>query len=577
MTTENYGSERDGSEPPRVTRRRLLQLLAASGAAVGIDVLLPAKWTTPSVAAIPDPAPDPLIGALHVFWRPVNGDSGYYNGTARFHYLDEAGDISGNSSFFAVGDKQGIIANGQFIGNIGGQYIPYNSTVGTMRFPLPETSVANTAEKLSMKISAASDPGRMSNVLGGVFNVGGFGVLNISDLAVYTNSQLNSAVQLSSDAECSTTAVFHYNGSMQNMVGNSTALYAWQNSTGWISPGVPIDNMNGTVIRNTHYSGMVSIPLPNALNDSSPFDLTIFLEDTAYSYNSNELSTTFAGCSSPTIVDLSNQLCSPDVQGGEIGCKYNVTISYYDAGGAISSASRVTIKLDEDTLIDDKMLSELGVSVTNPVQGNLTIPVLIPSTGEANGALHELTATLVNDEAYPSNEAKSPVTQICQPNFPLDIETTSTGLATNQSDLWLVNFAFNDSAGVITNGARIVAEVNSSGILTTIYNGLPIGGAGGLTANGYYSYFPNGAFNCTISPVNATVGNGYFSFNYTEPSGAQSASEDPIYPTLNWFLVEPAFRDSDAQQAVLDPGSIVEPPEPPKLPPRTYLPITTAD
>ena len=168
------------TESITISRRRLLQLLAASGVAVGLERLLPGKWETPIAEASPD-QPNPEIGDLYLFWQPVNAS--YYRGTARFRYRDEAGDILSNSPLYAVGSEQGVIANGQPVTEIGGRYIPYNSTVGTMRFPLPLPSLENISQGFKIQIAAAGDLNRSSNIIADTFVPGNYGVLNISNMS----------------------------------------------------------------------------------------------------------------------------------------------------------------------------------------------------------------------------------------------------------------------------------------------------------------------------------------------------------------------------------------------------------
>jgi hypothetical protein len=236
----------EGTGEIMVSRRRLLHLLAASGAAVGLEKLLPGKWITPSVEASPD-APSPQIGSLQVYFRPVNGGV-YYNGTARFRYEDPAGHILSNAPFFAIGSLQGAIANGQSIGSINGQYIPYNmGMLGTMRFPFPKPSFPNSTEVIKMVIADSYDPGRESNVINGSFFVADYGQLNISSLAVRPSGLFNASFGSTQPAGVLKEAVFKYNGSLVNMVSQNTGIYAWLNSAGWISAGGSIANMGGII------------------------------------------------------------------------------------------------------------------------------------------------------------------------------------------------------------------------------------------------------------------------------------------------------------------------------------------
>jgi hypothetical protein len=562
----------DGNEKIKVSRRRLLQLLAASGAVIGLEKLLPGKWITPRAEASPE-ASSPEIGDLKVYFRPVNGGA-TYNGTARFRYQDPMGNILSNAPFFAIGSMQGIIANGQPISSINGQYIPYNENMGTMRFPLPNPSFVNSTEKIELQIADSFNPSRQSNVIGNGFIVADYGQLNVSNLIVRPWIPQNDSSMPQAGAGGPKEAVFKYNGSLVNMISpNSTGIYAWLNSAGWISAGGSIANMGGVINPISNYGGEVRIPVGVVNNATGPSSLWLFLEDDSYPYESNDLSTTFTDDLAPVITDLDNALCSPSVQGSDIGCKYEVFLKYYDASGKMSDASRITANYKGQILIDDQSFAQLGVSVPNPVSGSVGFKVFIPMADEPNHIVNDLIVTLINDSGIASLEESTPIDEFCEPYFPVDLETQSASLVNNATGLWALQFAFNDTAGLLSNSALLFATVNSSsGVLTTIFNGYPLGNAGGLQINGTYPYYPNGSFNCSIQPIqpiNATLGIGAFSFNYMEKAQAVQASLENL-PTINWFLTQPSYRDSDVQQEELDSGM-----NPPDDDYKIYLPVTS--
>jgi len=557
-------NNQNGNEDIKISRRRVLQLLAASGAAVGLEKLLPGKWVTPHVEASPE-APALQIGDLQVYFRPVNGGTSY-NGTARFRYQDPLGNILSNAPFFALGSI--INASGQPFNSFDGQYIPYNANMGTMRFPFPMTSTINSTEEIKMYITDSYDPGRESNTLSGSFLVKDYGQLNISNLTIRPWIPQNDSIMPLAGTGGPKEAVFKYNGSLFNMISPNTGIYAWLNSAGWISAGGSIANMGGLINPISNFGGEVHIPVGFVNNATGPFGLQLFLEDDFYPYESNVLSRTFTDDLAPEIKALDNTLCSPSVQGSDIGCKYDVYLKYYDASGAISDASKITATYKGQTLIDDQTFTQLGASVSNPVDGSVSFQIFIPTTDEANHIVNDLMVVLVNDYGNASLEQSTPIDEFCEPYFPVELETKSTYLVDNTTGLWALQFGFNDTAGLLSNSALLFATVNSSsGVLTSIFNGNPLGNAGILAINNYYPYYPNGTFNCTVQPINATVGTGAFSFNYMEEESAVQMSLENL-PTINWFLTQPSYRDSNVQQDDLDSGTI-----PPEEDFKIYVPV----
>jgi hypothetical protein len=243
-------------------------------------------------------------------------------------------------------------------------------------------------------------------------------------------------------------------------------------------------------------------------------------------------------------------------------------LKYYDASGAISDASKITATYKGQTLIDDQTFAQLGASVSNPVDGSVSFQIFIPTTDEANHIVNDLMVVLVNDYGNASLEQSTPIDEFCEPYFPVELETKSTYLVDNTTGLWALQFGFNDTAGLLSNSALLFATVNSSsGVLTSIFNGNPLGNAGILAINNYYPYYPNGTFNCTVQPINATVGTGAFSFNYMEEESAVQMSLENL-PTINWFLTQPSYRDSNVQQDDLDSGTI-----PPEEDFKIYVPV----
>jgi hypothetical protein len=422
-----------------------------------------------------------------------------------------------------------------------------------------------------MYITDSYDPGRESNTLSGSFFVNDYGQLNISNLTIRPWIPHNDSTMPLVGTGGPKEAVFKYNGSLVNMISPNTGIYAWLNSAGWISAGGSIVNMGGLVNPISNYGGEVRIPVGVVNNATGPFGLQLFLEDDYYPYESNMLSTTFTEDTAPVIEALDNALCSPNVQGSDIGCKYEVFLKYYDASSKMSDTSRVTATYKGQILVDDQSFAQLGVSVPNPVSGTVIFPVFIPTSGEPNHLVNDLMVTLVNDDGNASLESSTPIDEFCEPYFPVELETRSASLVDNATGLWALQFGFNDTAGLLSNSALLFATVNSSsGVLTTIFNGYPLGNAGGLQINGTYPYYPNGSFNCSIQPIqpiNATLGIGAFSFNYMEPAQAVQASLENL-PTINWFLTQPSYRDSDAQQEELDPGTI-----PPEDDYKIYIPM----
>lgn len=533
---------RDGSEQEtKVSRRQLLKLLAASSTAVGLQRLLPQQWITPSVEASPAEQAPPELFDLEVYWRPYNS-AGYFNGSARVRFGDPLGEILPNSSLYADGSFQGSIANGLPTAAIGGDFIPYNATHGTIRFPLPVPLAANTTEKISAAVESAVTPGLFSNTVVSTFPVDDYGVLNISDLQFRTKGPTNGG------PGCLAAAYFRYNGSLMNMVKPSTNIYAWQNTAGWIGPGGSLNHSGAEIIPRNAQSGEVLVGLPGSYNSSSQFLLRLFLEDDSYPYQSNELLGVFTGCSTPMILDMAYQACGPGVQDGAIGCRITQQIHYYDASGAISGEARLSVAYDGQLLIDDLTLDELGVGVPNPVQGYLFVPLLIPSTGNAPMAKTDLLVQLTNADGISSDKASMPLDVSCAPDFPLVLDTTSALLINQTESLWRIDASYNDSAGLLSNSSLLTAVLNKSGSLKTVYNALPISSAGGVLPNSSYLTYPAAGANCTVVPVNGSAGDLYFAIN---ANGALTNSLSYAEVQLSWFLTEPPTRDSEMQQIAL--------------------------
>lgn len=528
----------DSEQKTKVSRRQLLKLLAATSTAVALQRLLPQQWTTPSVAASAAEPAALMLFDLQTYWRPYNS-AGYFNGSARVRFGDPLGEIQPNSSFYADGSFQGSISNGLPVADIGGDFIPYNATHGTIRFPLPVPLGANTTEKIGVAVESALTPGLLSNTVVNTFAVYDNGVLNISDLEFRTKGAINAG------PGCLAAAYFHYNGSLVNMVKPSTNIYAWQNTSGWIGPGGSLNRSGAEIMPSNAHSGEVLVGLPGIYNSSSPFLLRLFLEDDSYPYQSNELLGVFTGCSTPMILDMAYQACGPGVQEGAIGCRITQQIHYYDASGAISGAARLSVAYDGQVLIDDLTLDELGVGVPNPVQGYLFVPLLIPSTGNALMAKTDLLVQLTNADGISSDKASMPLDVSCAPDFPLVLDTTSALLINQTESLWRIDASYNDSAGLLSNSSLLTAVLNKGGALQTVYNALPISAAGGVWPNSTYLTYPAAGANCTVVPVNGSAGDLYFAIN---ANGALTNSMSNAEVQLSWFLTEPPTRDSEVQQ-----------------------------
>ncbi len=541
MESHSNDNQQHDFEAMTISRRKLLKLLSASGVVLALERLLPAQWTAPSVKAISSPLALPELYGLEVFWRPHNNDN-TFNGSVRSKYADPLGEILPNSSIYARGTFQGTIANGLPAAAIGGDFIPYNATHGTIRFPLTQPLATNTAETIGVQVESALTPGRLSNAIENDFFAGNYGLLNISNLQILSMKPMNGEIG------CLAAAYFHYNGSELNMVKPGTNIYAWQNTAGWIGPGGTLNRSGAEIMPRDSQSGEVLVGLPGIYNNSSSFQLRVFLEDDSYPYQSNELLGLFTGCGTPLILDMDYLECGPGVGEGVIGCRITQRIHYYDAFGAISGAARLSIAYGDQVLIDDLTLDELGVSVPNPVQGYLFVPLIIPSIGNATELNSDLLVRITNEDGVSSDEASMPLHVSCQPDFPLVLNTTSALLINQAESLWRIDATYNDSAGLLSNASLLTAVLNKSGALRTVYNALPISEAGGVIPNSSYLTYPSVGANCTVVPVNGSAGDLYFAVNANGNLAKTIINEDV---QLSWFLTEPATRDSKVQQISL--------------------------
>ena len=548
------------SEPVGISRRRLLQALGASGAVVAIELLAPGRWTRPSVSASPAIPTDPLIGSLAMFWQPQN--SSHAQGTVRFRYYAPDSDINSSSGLYAA------VINGSLFNNVpimeaGGQVIPYTAMNGTVRFPLPYPLPFAYNEGIKLAVASASNSSHVSNTLTGYSTVKN-GAVWLSELT-FGHQVFNNSV--ASDGCGLPVASFKYNSTAANMVSATTNLYAWHNGLGWISAGGPISNASGEIMPDTPTTGEILLPIL-VTNSSLPFELSLFLEDTAYEYDTDPVSGIYSGCDTLQITSFDQHLCGPWVQNGRIGCRYDLMIGYQDDNGKMGPNARLSIEYDGEMLVDGQTLADLGLSVSDPTTGVLSLPVLLPQIGQ-NGLLHPLHAVLENEDGDKSMPAVTEVSEFCFHEFALVLNSTAAYPINNSATQWRVMGTYNDSAGLVSNTSLLSAVLNSpSDGLRTIYNAVPLGSVGRAWETNGYAYFPE-ALNCSALPINGSIGSLAFDLDTAIVPSRAAADETA---ELAWFLAEPPSRDAAAPTILLDPS--VEPP--PEEGAKNFVPIIRA-
>lgn len=150
------------SQNPGYSRRSVLKLLSASGAAVGLDKLLPTTWITPHVFAQEDPLPDAVdippiqIRNLNFHWNNSIVDLGqtWCNGSAMFEYRSTVVNISEQTHLFALLNSSGVFSNGDTIAKVGGQVIPADQSLvtGNISIPLPGYFPRNQWDALAVML-----------------------------------------------------------------------------------------------------------------------------------------------------------------------------------------------------------------------------------------------------------------------------------------------------------------------------------------------------------------------------------------------------------------------------------------
>lgn len=162
-TNENSENENQG-----YSRRSILKLLTASGAAVGLEKLLPAAWVTPSVFADEEPAPDaedvpPIqIRNLYFHWNDsiIRQGQTWCNGSAMFEYYSTVVNISEDTQLLAVLNSSGPFSEGGSISNAGGQVFPVDRSLitGNISIPLPGYFPRNQYDGLAVALREPARP-----------------------------------------------------------------------------------------------------------------------------------------------------------------------------------------------------------------------------------------------------------------------------------------------------------------------------------------------------------------------------------------------------------------------------------
>ncbi len=184
----------------------------------------------------------------------------------------------------------------------------------------------------------------------------------------------------------------------------------------------------------------------------------------------------------------------------------------------------------------------------------------------ASGAVVGLNRLLPLNWVTPEVVAAEPDVEIdfcSEGQLDLSIVKSRADLVSNHTDLWNVSFSYIDNAGILSESAYLTASVipDINETAQTIYNMTPLGGVGGLgimNRSGYDSCnitLPNSG---EITLTNQSFGRGFFLLTYPEPKLAlDSRTAVAAAPTVEWFLEEPAARQSGTAQTLLsDPTAV---------------------
>ncbi len=150
------------------SRRSILKLLTACGAAVGLDRLMPSSWVTPRVFADDEPAPAagdkfPIqIRKLSFQWNDsiIRQGQTWCNGSAMFEYFSTVVNVSEDTLLLAVLNSSGPFSEGESISNAGGQVFPADRSLitGNISIPLPGYFPRNQYDGLAVQLREPARP-----------------------------------------------------------------------------------------------------------------------------------------------------------------------------------------------------------------------------------------------------------------------------------------------------------------------------------------------------------------------------------------------------------------------------------